>query len=87
MTDGRLAPATRSIPGGRQDIRERSALVGLHVLRILLGWRGVTAVVPDSPEPFEIHVADQVLDDLGARLRADALAASSPPGRAGGFRR
>jgi nicotinamide-nucleotide amidase len=25
------------IPGGRQDIRERSALVGLHMLRILLG--------------------------------------------------
>jgi nicotinamide-nucleotide amidase len=25
------------IPGGRQDIRERSALVGMHMLRILLG--------------------------------------------------
>jgi len=24
------------IPGGRLDIRERSALVGLHMLRILL---------------------------------------------------
>ena len=25
------------IPGGRADIRERSALVGMHLLRILLG--------------------------------------------------
>ena len=25
------------IPGGREDIRERSALVGMHLLRILLG--------------------------------------------------
>jgi nicotinamide-nucleotide amidase len=25
------------IPGSRQDIRERSALVGLHMLRIVLG--------------------------------------------------
>jgi hypothetical protein len=25
------------IPGGREDIRERSALVGMHMLRTLLG--------------------------------------------------
>jgi hypothetical protein len=25
------------IPGGRLDIRERSALVGMHLLRMLLG--------------------------------------------------
>ena len=25
-----------TIPGGRADIRERSALVGMHLLRILL---------------------------------------------------
>ncbi len=25
------------IPGGRADIRERSALVGMHLLRTLLG--------------------------------------------------
>jgi hypothetical protein len=25
------------IPGGREDIRERSALVAMHLLRILLG--------------------------------------------------
>ncbi len=31
------------IPGGREDIRERSALVGLHMLRVLLG---------DQPPPI-----------------------------------
>jgi nicotinamide-nucleotide amidase len=40
--DARLADGTRIardpvIPGGREDIRERSALVGMHLLRTLLG--------------------------------------------------
>jgi len=40
--DARLADGTSIarqpvIPGGREDIRERSALVGLHLLRVLLG--------------------------------------------------
>ncbi len=40
--NARLADGTRIardpvIPGGREDIRERSALVGMHLLRILLG--------------------------------------------------
>ena len=40
--DARLADGTSIardpvIPGGRDDIRERSALVGLHLLRTLLG--------------------------------------------------
>lgn len=40
--DARLADGTSIardpvIPGGRDDIRERSALVGMHLLRILLG--------------------------------------------------
>jgi nicotinamide-nucleotide amidase len=40
--DARLADGTSIardpvIPGGREDVRERSALVGLHLLRMLLG--------------------------------------------------
>jgi nicotinamide-nucleotide amidase len=40
--DARLADGTSIardpvIPGGREDVRERSALVGMHLLRILLG--------------------------------------------------
>ena len=37
LDDGRSLSRDPVIPGGRQDIRERSALVGLHMLRILLG--------------------------------------------------
>ncbi len=36
LADGRSVARDPVIPGGRQDIRERSALVGLHMLRILL---------------------------------------------------
>jgi competence/damage-inducible protein CinA-like protein len=36
LDDGRSLSRDPVIPGGRQDIRERSALVGLHMLRILL---------------------------------------------------
>jgi nicotinamide-nucleotide amidase len=35
--DGRGIARDPVIPGGRADIRERSALVGMHLLRILLG--------------------------------------------------
>ena len=35
-TDGASLARDPVIPGGRQDIRERSALVGMHMLRILL---------------------------------------------------
>ncbi|HSF03500.1 MAG TPA: competence/damage-inducible protein A [Solirubrobacterales bacterium] len=36
LAEGRSLARDPVIPGGRQDIRERSALVGLHMLRILL---------------------------------------------------
>jgi competence/damage-inducible protein CinA-like protein len=36
-TDGRSRARDPVIPGGREDIRERSALVGLHMLRFVLG--------------------------------------------------
>jgi nicotinamide-nucleotide amidase len=37
LADGTAIAREPVIPGGRADIRERSALVGLHLLRILLG--------------------------------------------------
>ena len=38
-TDGASLARDPVIPGGRQDIRERSALVGMHMLRILLSGK------------------------------------------------
>jgi nicotinamide-nucleotide amidase len=37
LADGTAIAREPVIPGGRADIRERSALVGLHLLRMLLG--------------------------------------------------
>jgi nicotinamide-nucleotide amidase len=37
LADGTSIARDPVIPGGREDIRERSALVGMHLLRILLG--------------------------------------------------
>jgi len=37
LADGTALARDHVIPGGRADIRERSALVGMHLLRILLG--------------------------------------------------
>jgi len=37
LADGTELARDPTIPGGRADIRERSALVGMHLLRILLG--------------------------------------------------
>jgi nicotinamide-nucleotide amidase len=37
LADGTALARDPVIPGGRNDIRERSALVGMHMLRILLG--------------------------------------------------
>jgi nicotinamide-nucleotide amidase len=37
LADGTAIARDPTIPGGRADIRERSALVGMHLLRILLG--------------------------------------------------
>jgi nicotinamide-nucleotide amidase len=37
LADGTAIAREPVIPGGRADIRERSALVGLHLLRLLLG--------------------------------------------------
>ena len=37
LADGTSIARDPVIPGGRDDIRERSALVGMHLLRILLG--------------------------------------------------
>ncbi len=37
LTDGTAIARDPVIPGGRPDIRERSALVGMHLLRMLLG--------------------------------------------------
>jgi nicotinamide-nucleotide amidase len=36
LADGTAIARDPVIPGGREDIRERSALVGLHLLRMLL---------------------------------------------------
>jgi nicotinamide-nucleotide amidase len=37
LSDGTALARDHVIPGGRADIRERSALVGMHLLRVLLG--------------------------------------------------
>ncbi len=37
LADGTAIARDPVIPGGRDDIRERSALVGMHLLRVLLG--------------------------------------------------
>ena len=37
LADGTALARDPVIPGGRDDVRERSALVGMHMLRILLG--------------------------------------------------
>jgi len=37
LADGTALAREPVIPGGREDIRERSALVGMHLLRVLLG--------------------------------------------------
>ncbi|HEX5609398.1 MAG TPA: competence/damage-inducible protein A [Solirubrobacterales bacterium] len=37
LADGTVIARQPTIPGGRADIRERSALVGMHLLRMLLG--------------------------------------------------
>ena len=37
LADGTAIARDPVIPGGREDIRERSALVGMHMLRTLLG--------------------------------------------------
>jgi nicotinamide-nucleotide amidase len=37
LDDGTAIARDPVIPGGREDVRERSALVGMHLLRILLG--------------------------------------------------
>jgi nicotinamide-nucleotide amidase len=39
LADGTAIAREPVIPGGRADVRERSALVGMHLLRILLGDR------------------------------------------------
>ena len=40
LAEGRAIAREPIIPGGRADIRERSALVGMHLLRVLLGGEG-----------------------------------------------
>jgi nicotinamide-nucleotide amidase len=37
LSDGTAIARDPVIPGGRADVRERSALVGMHLLRQLLG--------------------------------------------------
>jgi PncC family amidohydrolase len=37
LADGASIARDPVIPGGRDDVRERSALVGMHLLRMLLG--------------------------------------------------
>jgi nicotinamide-nucleotide amidase len=37
LADGTGIARDPVIPGGRDDVRERSGLVGMHLLRILLG--------------------------------------------------
>jgi nicotinamide-nucleotide amidase len=40
LSDGTALAREPIVPGGRADIRERSALVGMHLLRMLLGGEG-----------------------------------------------
>jgi nicotinamide-nucleotide amidase len=40
LADGTALARAPVIPGGRADIRERSALVGMHMLRLLLSGKG-----------------------------------------------
>jgi len=40
LADGTAIAREPVIPGGRADVRERSALVGMHLLRMLLGGEG-----------------------------------------------
>lgn len=39
LADGKVLAREPVIPGGRDDVRERSALVGMHLLRILLSGK------------------------------------------------
>ena len=48
LADGTAIAREPVIPGGRDDIRERSALVGLHLLRLLLGGGRATSVADRS---------------------------------------
>ncbi|HET8814036.1 MAG TPA: competence/damage-inducible protein A [Solirubrobacterales bacterium] len=41
LADGTAIARDPVIPGGRQDVRERSSLVGMHLLRMLLGGEEV----------------------------------------------
>ncbi|MCO5315560.1 MAG: competence/damage-inducible protein A [Solirubrobacterales bacterium] len=45
--DGREKAAAPVIPGGRNDVRERAALVAMHLLRWLLGGSGTRAAPPE----------------------------------------
>ncbi len=47
LADGTAIAREPVIPGGRDDIRERSALVGMHLLRILLERRRGAAVASE----------------------------------------
>ena len=44
------------IPGGRADIRERSALVGMHLLRILLERRRAASVAESARDSLQTRV-------------------------------
>ena len=88
LADGRSLARDPVIPGGRDDIRERSALVGDAHAANPARRRGAAAVSRRRPpEPFEISVAEEVLDDLRERLAAYALAGSSRAERGMGARR
>jgi nicotinamide-nucleotide amidase len=41
LVDGTALAREPIVPGGRADVRERSALVGMHLLRMLLGGEGM----------------------------------------------
>ena len=88
--DGRSLARDPVIPGGREDIRERSALVGMHMLRVLLRRRGAAAVDARSagePEPFEIDVAERGPRRPADAPRPDPLADAARRGGMGARRR
>ena len=77
LADGTSIARDPVIPGGRLDIRERSALVGMHLLRMLLGERRrheavaeiCFAVLFGAPSPRSVAaVAKERLKSPRARL-------------------
>ena len=61
LADGTAIAREPVIPGGRADIRERSALVGMHLLRHAARRRRAAAVAVRSQLSCEVGVVARVL--------------------------